>query len=105
MLPIRVWPTRRMKVRASLWMELSRLSLALAIAGVGLIAGAREQILRLDTLPALIAVFLLGFGSDRIKNMFGQGVPSPSAEVKAAPAPAEPRAPTGADARSSASGG
>ena len=72
---IRVRPPLSVKVRASFWTELLRLSLALGIAAFGLIVGAREQILKLDLLPALIAIFLLGFGSDRMKNLFAE--PSP----------------------------
>jgi hypothetical protein len=69
---IHVRPPLYVKVRASFWMEFLRFFLALGIATVGLFAGAREQILKLDVFPALIAVFLLGFGSDRIKNLFTQ---------------------------------
>jgi hypothetical protein len=80
---VRVRPPLDVKVRASLWMEVLRLSLALGIAAAGLIVGAREQILKLDVFPALITVFLLGFGSDRIKNLLGR---SPSAPDEARPA-------------------
>ncbi len=73
---IHVWPPLGVKMRASIWTEWLRLGLALGIATVGLMAGAREQILKLDVFPALIAVFLLGFGSDRIKNLFTQRPPS-----------------------------
>jgi hypothetical protein len=82
---IRVRGPLVVKVRASFWTELLRLSLALGIAAFGLIVGAREQILKLDLLPALIAVFLLGFGSDRIKNLFTQ--PSPATPAAGASAP------------------
>jgi hypothetical protein len=80
---ITVLPPQRVKVRASAWMEGLRFSLALGIAIAGLILGAREQVLKMDAFPALITVFLLGFGSDRIKNMFGQ-----KAAEEAKPAPA-----------------
>lgn len=80
---IPVLPPLRLK-RASLWMELGRLGLALGIATAGLIAGGREQILKLDLFPALIAVFLLGFGSDRIKNVFAQRPLAPPDEPKPA---------------------
>jgi hypothetical protein len=94
---IRVRPPLVMKVRASFWTELLRLSLALGIAAFGLIVGAREQILKLDLLPALIAVFLLGFGSDRLKNLFSEPAPQPTptaTPTAAAEAPAG--APAGA---------
>jgi len=38
-----------------------------------LVAGAREQIVKLDILPGMIAVFLAGFGADTIKNLITQG--------------------------------
>lgn len=66
--------------RASLWMELERLGLVLGIVMAGLIAGGREQLLKLDLFPALIAVFLLGFGSDRIKNAFAERPFAPRVE-------------------------
>jgi len=82
---IRVRPPLSVKVRASFWTELLRLSLALGIAAFGLIVGAREQILKLDLLPALIAIFLLGFGSDRMKNLFAEPSPAAPAVAEAPP--------------------
>ncbi len=52
--------------------ELSRLVLALGLAVLGLVAGAKDQILKLDVVPALIAIFLLGVGADQIKNLLTQ---------------------------------
>ncbi len=46
--------------------------MALVIALFGLIAGAKEQLLKLDLLPALLAVFLVGFGADQVKNLLTQ---------------------------------
>lgn len=46
-----------------------RLAIVLAIALIGLLAGAREQLSKLDLIPAAIAVLLLGFGADTIKNL------------------------------------
>ena len=83
---LEVWPPLRVKIRASLWTEMLRLSLALGIVTAGLIAGAREQILKLDVFAALLAIFLLGFGSDRIKNAFTQ----PSANASPPPPPTPP---------------
>jgi hypothetical protein len=34
-----------------------------------MVSEAREQLLKLDILPGLIAVFLIGFGADTIKNL------------------------------------
>ena len=60
--------------RSSVFGERSRteglkLGAALLIAIFGLIAGAQEQLLKLDILPGLIAVFLVGFGADTIKSL------------------------------------
>jgi hypothetical protein len=52
--------------------ELFRLLLALGLAVLGLVAGAKDQILKLDVVPALIAIFLLGVGADQIKNLLTQ---------------------------------
>lgn len=49
--------------------ELLKLLAALFIAVFALVAGAKEQLLKLDILPGLIAVFLVGFGADTIKNL------------------------------------
>jgi Calcineurin-like phosphoesterase len=46
-----------------------RLGIVLVIALIGLLAGAREQLTKLDLIPAAIAVFLLGFAADTIKNL------------------------------------
>jgi hypothetical protein len=49
--------------------ELLKLFAALFIAVFALVAGAKEELLKLDILPGLIAVFLVGFGADTIKNL------------------------------------
>lgn len=49
--------------------ETLKLAAALLIAIFGLVAGAQEQLMKLDILPGLIAVFLVGFGADTIKNL------------------------------------
>jgi hypothetical protein len=52
--------------------EATRLAIVLFATLLGLIAGAREQLLKLDVGAGLIAVFLLGFGADTIKNLLTQ---------------------------------
>jgi len=52
--------------------ETGRLLLALAVALLALLAGAREQLLKLDLAFGLIAVFLMGVGADAIKNLFAK---------------------------------
>lgn len=52
--------------------ELGRLFLALFLAMLALLAGAREELLKLDLLPGLVAVFLIGVGADAVKNLFAK---------------------------------
>jgi hypothetical protein len=56
-------------LRGRAWTEGLKLAAALLIAVFGLVAGAREQLTKLDILPGLVAVFLVGFGADTIKNL------------------------------------
>lgn len=49
--------------------EAIQLAVALAVAVLGLIAGAREQLLKLDVFSGLVGVFLIGFGADTVKNI------------------------------------
>jgi hypothetical protein len=49
--------------------ELVRLGIALFIAVIGLIAGANQQLAKLDILPGLLAIFVVGFSADTIKNI------------------------------------
>jgi hypothetical protein len=50
-------------------LELLWLVLALFLALIGMIAGAKEQILKLEVVPAMIAIFLVGFGADQVKTL------------------------------------
>lgn len=50
-------------------MEALKLAAALLIAVFGLVAGAMDQLAKLDLLPGLIAVFMVGFGADTVKNL------------------------------------
>jgi hypothetical protein len=63
---------RKSRTGAGRMLDRLRLLLALVIALIGLLAGAKEQLLKLDVLPALVAIFLLGFGADQVKNLFTQ---------------------------------
>jgi HAMP domain-containing protein len=49
--------------------EAIRLSVVLIVAVLGLIAGAKDQLLKLDVFSGLVGVFLLGFGADTVKNI------------------------------------
>jgi hypothetical protein len=55
--------------------------MALVVALFGLLAGAKEQLLKLDVLPALLAVFMVGFGADQIKNLLTQKPPGSDTNV------------------------
>jgi len=49
-----------------------RLTLALLIAIVGLLSGAADQIAKLDLVPGMIAIFMIGFSADQIKNIIAK---------------------------------
>jgi len=50
-------------------LEIFKLGVALVIAVFGLVSGAQDQIAKLDLLPGIIAVFLVGFSADSIKRL------------------------------------
>lgn len=52
--------------------EAVRLSIALIVALIGLVAGGQEQLAKLEIVPAAIAVFVLGFSADTVKNLISQ---------------------------------
>ena len=56
----------------SFWVEGTRLAIALLVALVGLVTGAKEQLLKLDVFPALVAIFMIGFGANEVKKLFTQ---------------------------------
>ena len=47
----------------------ARFAIALLPAVLGLYSGANEQLAKLEVIPGLIAIFMLGFTSDQVKNM------------------------------------
>jgi HAMP domain-containing protein len=49
--------------------EAIRLGVVLIVAVLGLITGAKEQLLKLDVFSGLVGVFLIGFGADTVKNI------------------------------------
>jgi|GEM_PF-2437883 len=57
--------------------ELLKLFAALFIAVFALVSGAREQLMKLDILPGIIAVFTIGFGADTIKNLLTRSDTNP----------------------------
>ena len=67
---VKVLPSHQgARFESRVWAEAAKLAAALLIAIFGLVAGAQEQLLKLDILPGLVAVFLVGFGADTIKNL------------------------------------
>jgi hypothetical protein len=65
--------------------EATTFVIALGVALLGLVAGASEQLSKLDLAAGFVAVFLIGFSADTIKNLLTQ----PSREKKTElPAPA-----------------
>ena len=67
--PIQVALAQQERLGERTWTEGIRLVIALFAAVIALFAGAWEQLLKLGVGPGLIAVFLLGFGADTIKNL------------------------------------
>ena len=50
-------------------LELVRFTIVFGATLLGLLAGARDQLTKLDLVGGIIAVFLLGFSADTIKNL------------------------------------
>jgi hypothetical protein len=69
--------------RASL--EFIKLGATLLIAVFGLVAGAQQQLDQLDVIPGLVAIFLVGFGADTIKNLLTQTPATPRTPPAATP--------------------
>jgi hypothetical protein len=55
--------------------ESIQLAVALGVAALGLLSGAETQIDKMDLIPGLIAIFLLGFGADSMKRLLASGQP------------------------------
>jgi hypothetical protein len=51
------------------FLEMLKLVVVLLVAVFGLVSGAQDQIAKLDLLPGIIAVFLVGFSADSIKRL------------------------------------
>jgi hypothetical protein len=65
------------KLGATWVLEFFRLAMALSVALLGLLGGAKDQLLKLDIVPAFIAIFLIGFSADQVKNLLTQRLPGP----------------------------
>jgi hypothetical protein len=66
---VQLQPAGKKKDGERRWIEAVRLAVALGVAILALIAGAREQLLKLDVFSGLVGVFLMGFGADTVKNL------------------------------------
>lgn len=55
--------------------EWIHLGVALFVVLLGLLAGAKEQLAKLEFVPALVALFLLGVTADQIKNLLAPKTP------------------------------
>jgi hypothetical protein len=62
------------------WVEAVRTGVALLAPLLTLVAGAREKLLQVDLSTAVIAIFLMGFTADAIKNLLLQGPASGTAK-------------------------
>lgn len=69
---IEVLPKRQSDSRERLRAEIMKLSIVLFVALVALIGGARDQIAKLDVVQGLLAVFVMGFGANVIKDLVTQ---------------------------------
>lgn len=68
--PVKVFPSKSQPwFSARAKTEFVKLGAALFIAVFALVAGARDQVMKLDFWPGVIAVFTIGFGADTIKNL------------------------------------
>jgi hypothetical protein len=51
------------------YIEATWFLVAFGVAILGLFAGAKDELMKLDIVPALVAIFLIGFGADAVKNL------------------------------------
>ena len=49
--------------------EVGRLAIALVVAVFALVAGVKDQLAKLDVPPGLIAIFVVGYGVDVLRNL------------------------------------
>jgi hypothetical protein len=68
--PFTLRPPEPSKISDKRKSEYLKVGIAMGIAIIGLIAGAREQFMKLDTFFGLLAVLILGFSADTVKSAF-----------------------------------
>jgi hypothetical protein len=59
------------------WIEAARFGVVLFATVLGLLGGARDHLMKLDVVAGLIAIFLIGFGADTVKNMLTERSAAP----------------------------
>jgi len=64
------------------WIEGARFAVVLFATILGLLGGAREQLMRLDVVAGLVAVFVIGFSADTVKNLLVDRGGTPEAAKK-----------------------
>jgi hypothetical protein len=69
---IQVEPKREADKRERLRAEILKLGIALFVALVALLGGARDQLAKLDVIQGLLAVFVMGFGANVVKDLITQ---------------------------------
>ena len=69
---IKVLPNRQSDTRERLRAEILKLSIALFVALVALLGGAQDQLAKLNVLQGLLAVFVMGFGANVVKDLITQ---------------------------------
>ena len=66
---LKVQPSVSASLKDRFYTELIRLAIVLVIALFALMAGAIKPLLEMEIIPAMIAIFSMGFGADTIKNL------------------------------------
>ena len=69
---VQVLPQRQSDTREKLRAEILKLGIALFVALIALLGGAQEQIAKLNVLQGLLAVFVMGFGANVVKDLITQ---------------------------------
>jgi len=69
---IQVLPSRQSDKRERLRAEILKLGIALFVALIALLGGARDQLAKLDVIQGLLAVFVMGFGANVVKDLITQ---------------------------------
>jgi len=79
-----VGPPKPAIAKTSWWAEVFQVGVAILPALFALVTGAKDQLFKLDLAPALMAIFLAGFGSDQIKSLLTQQTQASTDFIKGA---------------------